>query len=201
MLRKLSYSLFLALSLLASQSVNASETGPQELVEQTTTEVLDTLAKRRAELEKDKDLVYKLTNEIVVPHLDLVAISKWVLAKNWRTASKEQKLRFIRAFKDMMIRTYAVAILDYDKQKLKYVPLRDDPANGDVTVRAEYIESGKAPVTINYRLHKRQNGWKVYDVTIDGVSIVATYRTSFGTEIRQTSLDALIERIEKKNNS
>ena len=88
--------------------------GPQQLVEQTTDKVLDTLSKRRDELEKDHQLIYSLTNEIVVPHFDFVSIARWVLAKHWRKATKEQKLRFIRAFRELMVKTYAVAILEFD---------------------------------------------------------------------------------------
>ena len=173
--------------------------GPQQLVEQTTEKVLDTLANRRKELENDHQLIYKLTNEIVVPHFDFVTIAKWVLAKHWRTATKEQKLRFIRAFRELMVKTYAVAILEYDGNKISYLPLRDDVSKGDVTVRTEFHQAGKPPVAINYSLHQRTSGWKVYDISVDGVSIVQTFRTSFGTEIKQTSLDAVIDRIEKKN--
>lgn len=178
---------------------SAEAMGPQQLVEQTTEKVLDILSNRRAELEKDHNLIYSLTNEIVVPHFDFISISKWVLGKNWRTASKQQKLRFIRAFRKLMVRTYAIAVLEYDDNKIKYLPLRDDLSKGDVTVRTEFYEAGKPPASINYSLHQRRDVWKVYDVSVDGVSIVATYRTSFATEIRQSSLDALIERIENKN--
>jgi len=177
---------------------SAEAVGPQQLVEQTTEKVLDILSNRRAELEKDHNLIYALTNEIVVPHFDFISISKWVLGKNWRTASKEQKLRFIKAFRQLMVKTYAIAVLEYDNNKIKYLPLRDDVSKGDVTVRTEFYEAGKPPASINYRLHQRRGVWKVYDVSVDGVSIVATYRTSFATEIRQSGLDALIERIEKK---
>lgn len=177
---------------------SAEALGPQQLVEQTTEKVLNILSNRRAELEKDHNLIYSLTNEIVVPHFDFISISKWVLGKNWRTASKEQKLRFIKAFRQLMVKTYAVAVLEYDNNKIKYLPLRDDVSKGDVTVRSEFYEAGKPPASINYRLHQRRDVWKVYDVSVDGVSIVSTYRTSFGSEIRQSGLDALIERIEKK---
>lgn len=182
-----------------AETAPVQPTDPQQLVEQTTSKVLDTLSSRRPELEKDHNLIYQLTNEIVVPHFDFVTISKYVLAKNWRTASKEQKLRFIKAFRQMMVKTYATAILEYDGNKIEYLPLRDDIAKGDVIVRSEFYLPGKPAVSINYNLHLRSDGWKVYDVSVDGVSIVTTYRTSFASEIRQSSLDTLIERIEEKN--
>ena len=184
---------------ITSVSDASEQVGPQQLVEQTTDKVLDILSKRRKELEKDHQLIYSLTNEIVVPHFDFVSISKWILARHWRKATKEQKLRFIRAFRELMVKTYAIAILEYDDNKITYLPLRDDVSKGDVTVRTEYNQHGKPPVAINYSLHQRTSGWKVYDISVDGVSIVTTFRTSFGTEIKQDGLDAVIERIEKKN--
>ena len=182
-----------------SISEASEQLGPQQLVEQTTDKVLDTLSERRKELEKDHQLIYDLTNEIVVPHFDFVSISKFILARHWRKATKDQKLRFIRAFRELMVKTYAVAILEYNGNKLTYLPLRDDVSKGDVTVRTEFHQPGKPPVSINYSLHQRKTGWKVYDISVDGVSIVTTFRTSFGTEIKQEGLDAVIDRIEKKN--
>ena len=184
-----------------AQTAAAEGLGPQELVQQTTQEVLDILANRRAELEKDYNLIYSLTNKIVVPHFDFISISKYVLGKYWRRADKQQKLRFIRAFRKLMVRTYATAVLEYDNNKISYLPLRTDPDSGDVTVRTEYHMKNQPPVSINYSLHQRSDAWKVYDVSVDGVSIVTTYRTSFATEIRESSLDALIERIEKKTSN
>lgn len=181
-----------------AQTGVAEAIGPQQLVQQTTEKVLDILANRRAELEQDHNLIYSLTNQIVVPHFDFISISKYVLGKNWRRANKQQKLRFIRAFRKMMVRTYATAVLEYDNNKISYLPLRAEPDTSDVTVRTEYYMKNKPPVSINYSLHQRSNAWKVYDVSVDGVSIVSTYRTSFATEIRQSGLDALIERIEQK---
>ena len=182
-----------------SISEATEQLGPQQLVEQTTDKVLDILSQRRVELEKDHQLIYDLTNEIVVPHFDFVSISKFILARHWRSASKDQKLRFIRAFRELMVKTYAIAILEYNGNKLTYLPLRDDVSKGDVTVRTEFHQPGKPPVAINYSLHQRKTGWKVYDISVDGVSIVTTFRTSFGTEIKQDGLETVIDRIEKKN--
>lgn len=200
MLRVATIAIILWFSLLLVSTGEAGEQlGPQQLVQQTTDKVLETLSHRRKELEKDHQLIYDLTNEIVVPHFDFVTIAKFVLARYWRTASKEQKLRFIRAFRELMVKTYAIAILEYNDNKIEYLPLRDDVSKEDVTVRTEFHLPGKPPVAINYSLHQRESGWKVYDISVDGVSIVTTFRTSFGTEIKQDGLDAVIERIEKKN--
>ncbi|MHA1567913.1 MAG: MlaC/ttg2D family ABC transporter substrate-binding protein [Alphaproteobacteria bacterium] len=172
---------------------------PQRLVQQVSEQVLARLKAERAVLEQHPDRIYALIEEQVLPHFDFIRMSAWVLGKYWRRASKEQKLRFIRAFRTLLVRTYGVALLEYTDQKIRFLPLRDDPANGNVTVRSEVIQPGGERVAINYRLHRRNGIWKVYDISVDGVSLVANYRTSFASEIKQKGLDALIERLERHN--
>jgi phospholipid transport system substrate-binding protein len=184
---------------MASVNASASTGDPQQLVIDTTDQMLGALKANRAELDQNPDLIYGLVKDIVLPHLDFVRMSSWVLGKHWRRASKEQKIRFVRAFRELMVRTYAVALLEYSDQKIEYVPLRDDPAGGDVTVRTQVIRSGKQPIAINYNLWRRKDEWKVYDIAVDGISLVANYRTSFASEIKDKGLDELITRLEQHN--
>ena len=172
--------------------------GPQELVQQTTEQTLSRLRSERVALQQNPDGIYDLVKEVITPHFDFVRISAWVLGKHWRTASKEQKLRFVRAFRTLLVRTYGVALLDYSEQEVRYLPLRDDPANGDVIVRSEVIQPNGDAVSLNYRLYQRNEAWKVYDISVDGISLVTNFRTSFATEIKQSSLDGLIQRLEDK---
>ena len=190
---------FSALLSVSSLTYAAVEDNPQQLVQVTTDKMLARLKQNKTELDKKPELIYDYVSEIVLPHFDFIRMSQWVLAKNWRVAEKEQKIRFIRAFRTLLIRTYGVALLEYTQQKINYLPLRSDLASGDVTVRTEIIEKGKQPVALNYSLHKKDKGWKVYDISVDGVSLISNYRTSFASEIKQTSIDALIERLEKHN--
>ncbi len=172
--------------------------GPQELVQQTTTQTLSRLQSERVALEQNPDGIYDLVKEIISPHFDFIRISAWVLGKHWRTASKEQKLRFVRAFRTLLVRTYGVALLDYTDQEIRYLPLRDDPTNGDVTVRSEVIQPNGEAVSLNFRLYQRNELWKVYDISVNGISLVTNFRTSFATEIKQAGLDNLIQRLEDK---
>lgn len=172
--------------------------GPQELVQQTTAQTLSRLQSEQAALQQNPDGIYDLVKEIISPHFDFIRISAWVLGKHWRTASKEQKLRFVRAFRTLLIRTYGVALRDYTDQEIRYLPLRDDPAKGDVTVRSEVIQPNGGAVALNFRLYKRNEVWKVYDISVDGISLVTNFRTSFATEIKQAGLDSLIQRLEDK---
>jgi len=173
--------------------------GPQELVKETTDQTLLRLQRDREALQQNPDGIYDLVKEVITPHFDFVRISAWVLGKYWRTASKEQKLRFVTAFRTLLVQTYGVVLLDYTEQEIRYLPLRDDPASGDVTVRTEVIQPNGDTVAINYRLYSNHGAWKVYDISVEGVSLVTNFRTSFATEIKQSGLDSLIQRLEAKS--
>jgi len=173
---------------------------PQALVKDTTEKMFTKLKAEKQNLDQNPDLIYGMVSEIVLPHFDFITMSKWVLGKNWRDASREQKISFIKAFRELMVRTYSVALLEYTDTEIKYKPLRDDESKGDVTVRTQ-AETGKGdPVSINYSLHKKKNGWKVYDISVEGVSLISNYRTTFASEVKQDGLDALIGRLQKHNN-
>ncbi|MGW8227932.1 MAG: MlaC/ttg2D family ABC transporter substrate-binding protein [Gammaproteobacteria bacterium] len=187
--------LFLCLSL---PLVGQAASGPQELVKETTDQTLLRLQRERTVLQQNPDGIYDLVKEVITPHFDFVRISAWVLGKYWRTASKDQKLRFVTAFRTILVQTYGVVLLDYTDQEIRYLPLRDDPASGDVTVRTEVVQPNGKVVSINYQLYLNNGAWKVYDISVEGVSLVTNFRTSFATEIKQSGLDTLIQRLEAK---
>ncbi len=195
-MKRLATLLVLALAVVAAPAAPADD--PQALVEQTTERMLATLKKERPLLEKEPERIYDLVSDIVLPHFDFVAMSRWALGPHWREASRKQKLRFVRAFRTLLVRTYATALLEYTDEEVVFLPLRDDPASGEVTVRTEVHRSAGEPIAIHYRLHLRRGAWKVFDVTVDGISLVANYRTSFDTEVREHGLDALIARLEER---
>ena len=199
MMRQFFYSLILIPLLLLNSSLAQAVEAPDVLVKNTTEKMLAAMDEKSKDLEEDPSLIYSLVSEIVLPHFDFVRMSRSVLAKNWKSASREQKLGFVRAFRDLMVRTYAVALLEYTNQKIHVLPVKMKAGDKNVTVRMEVLQNGKPPVIINYRLGLKKKGWKVYDITVDGVSLIANYRTSFAAEIKQQGLDALIARLEKRN--
>jgi len=194
---------FLTLALFVTATMPASVSAsddPQQLVVDTTDKRLAKLKEKKSELDKNPALVYGMVRNIVLPHFDFIRMSRWSLGKNWRKADKKQKIRFIKAFRELMIRTYAVALLEYTNQKISYLPLRDDVSKGDVTVRTAIIQPDGKKVAIHYSLYNRPNkGWKVYDISVEGISLISNYRTSFAMDVKKIGLDALIERLEKHN--
>ncbi len=194
------YSLILSVFLLLGSFSSAlAVPAPDVLIKNTTEKMLAALDEHSKELKQDPTVIYGLVSNIVLPHFDFIRMSRSVLAQNWKKATRKQKLSFVRAFRTLMVRTYAVALLEYTQQKIHVLPSRLKAGDKNATVRMEVLQPGKSPVIINYRLHLKKKGWKVYDVAVDGISLITNYRTSFASEVRQEGLDALIARLQKHN--
>lgn len=176
-----------------------AEMGPDELVRHTSEDVL-------AVIKQDKDIqagdlrkITALAEDKILPHFDFERMSRMVLGKHWRSASKEQQAQFMSEFRSLLIRTYASALAKYRNQTIDYKPFRAQPGDTSVTVKTEIIQPGGPSLPIDYTLAKVGNQWKVYDVVIEGVSLVTNYRGQFSGEIRQSGMDGLIQRLTQKN--
>ena len=195
---------FLLLSVVALPA--QAENSPLTLLESTTGSMLNALTDHKAELKKDPLVVNRLVERILIPHIDLISASKWVLGKHWRRADKQQKIRFIREFRTLLIRFYSSALADFlkthevKKDMIRFLPQRGD-ASDDVTIRSEVYSPGGKSIPVNYYLHQTRKGWKVYDVSVEGISMITTYRTSFANEIKQNGVDGLINSLAEKNSS
>lgn len=174
---------------------------PQSLVNETVEHLLITLRNKRSQIEKHPDQIYNLVEAIVLPHFDFDRMSKLVLAKHWKAATEGQKQRFIEQFRALIVRTYALSLLDYTDEKVRYLPMRGELKKRKVTVRTEVIKpgGGKA-LPIEYNMYLPADAWKVYDVKVDGVSLVLNYRKTYHSKIKQLGLDVLIEEMSQKSN-
>lgn len=197
------------IALLANNIVSANTQGPLEVLQQASDQMFTELNANRARLSNNPAEVQKVIEQILLPHIDIITASKWVLGKHWRTASKDQKLKFIRQFRNLLLRFYSTALAEYlaDKQGEKLDPamiqfkrLRAAPEDTDITVRSDVIPTSGKPIPVNYHMHLTDKGWKVYDVSVEGISVITTYRTSFGSEIAANGLDSLIAALSDKNN-
>ena len=173
---------------------NAATGAPDLVVHKTTDDLLATIRTDRAAYAKDHAKLYKMAEEKVLPHFDFVRMSQWVLGLNWRTATPEQRGRFVAQFRDLLVRTYSTALLNYTDQEIIYRPLNMKPTDDDVLVRTEVKQNGGAPnIPINYSFYKNKEGaWKVYDVTIDGVSLVTNYRSVYASKVKDQGMDGLL---------
>ncbi len=189
----------LVLFLPSGVAVGGKGDDPHALVKNTSERMLTILRKQREELKQHPEKIYELVNEIVIPHFDFTRISRWVLGKYWRRATPEQRRRFENEFRTLLVKTYATSLLEFVDDEFRYPPVRMKPGAKRVTVRTDVIRRGAPPVRIEYRLFRGKEGWKAYDVLVEGVSLVANYRSSFAEEIRKAGLDALIARLAEHN--
>ncbi len=187
------------LALLGSATVAGEITPPDVLLRQTSDEVIEVLKAKKDQLKDDPDLVYELVNEYILPHLDEVTIAKLALGKNWRLASREQKLEFIEEFKMLLIRTYGKSLSEFRDQTIRYFPVNMKEGDKKVVVKSEVLQPGGPSIPVSYRMRIKDSGWKVYDLSIDGVSLVTSYRGTFAQEVRKGGIDGLLKMLKNKN--
>ncbi|WP_129642881.1 MlaC/ttg2D family ABC transporter substrate-binding protein [Peristeroidobacter agariperforans] len=193
-------SLVAALGLFAgsAQAQDAAKLGPQELVSKVANDTLKDLDANRAEYAKNKGKVRELVDKNMLPYFDTAYSAQLVLAKHWRTATPEQRKRFVEAFYQSLLQNYGEALLEFTPDRLKILPFQGNPADKVATVRTEIRRDNGSRVPVNYSLRQTDNGWKAYDVQIEGVSYVKSFRTDFGAEIDQKGLEAVIQRLEQQ---
>lgn len=186
------------LALLVSAAVQA-QSAPDALVKQVTEEV-------RTLIKQDKDLqtgnpskIYKLVEDKVFPHLNFSRTTQLAMGKNWRDASAEQKEQLMNEFRSLLVRTYATSLAQFKDQNIDYKPLKAQASDSEVLVATEVKQSGGQSIGLDYRMNKTPNGWKVFDISVDGVSLVTTYRGEFNERIRQGGIDGLIKALADKN--
>ena len=191
----------LVLAMLVAGSVGAQPQAPDVLVKTVTTEVVELIAKDKEIRAGDRGKLLQLIEAKVLPHFSFESMTALAMGQSWGKATPEQKKRLIEEFKTLLVRTYASALAAYSDQRFEYRPLRARPTDTDVTVQVRIIQSGAQPVPIDYSMEKTAGGWKVYDVMVGGVSLVANYRTEFNSTVRAAGVDGLIKNLEAKNRS
>jgi phospholipid transport system substrate-binding protein len=174
---------------------------PDVLVKTVTTEVVDLISKDKDIRSGDRAKLIQLIEAKVLPHFNFQAMTALAMGQSWNKAAPEQKKQLTEEFKTLLVRTYASALAAYSEQKFDYRPLRARPTDTDVTVQVRVIQSGAQPVPIDYSMEKTGGGWKVYDVMVGGVSLVANYRTEFNSTVRSSGVDGLIKNLQAKNRS
>jgi phospholipid transport system substrate-binding protein len=141
-----------------------------------------------------------LADEAVLPHVDFVTLSRWVLGKHWRKATPAQREAFMTQFREMLMVTYLRRVNAYRETAVRFIPLRNIPENGRVEVQAEVEPEGAPIVNVTFRMHRVDDDWLIYDVSVEGISLVATHRSGFSQEISRNGIDGLIARLSEINN-
>jgi phospholipid transport system substrate-binding protein len=185
--------------MLLALSVGAQEMKPDELVKKVTDDVMAAIKSDKQLAAGDKQKALKLAEEKIIPHVDFEEATRLAVGRSWRQASPEQRKQLVTEFRRMLVRTYSNAISAYQGQTMKVMPLHMKEGDTDVTVRNQYIRPGAKPVQLDYQMHKVGSEWKIYDIVVEGVSLVLTYRSEFDAVVKQEGVDGLIKRMAAKS--
>ncbi|MEQ8659896.1 MAG: ABC transporter substrate-binding protein [Gammaproteobacteria bacterium] len=189
----------LALLLMLTAQAAWAADDPTAIVQTTTDKVLDRVRADKPALQSDPGKMYDLVSELIFPHFDFGIMSQWVLGEHWSGADDARREAFVEQFRKLLVRTYATALLEFSSQEITYPPVEQKGGGATAVVKQDISQPGSSVIPIVYRLHNKTGDWKVFDVSVDGVSLVKTYRASFGSMIRDGGLDSLIASLDSKN--
>ncbi len=183
------------------QTCIAAVERPEVMLERITTDMINELKKNDKILKKDPNRVVEIIDKILAPYMDSGSMAKWVAGRNaWRKATPSQRARFTSEFRDLLIRTYGATLLEYKNQKVEYLPLRGDlEGKKRVLVSSLIREPGKESIKLTYRLVARSDRWKVYDISIEGVSLLKGFRSQFLQELERTGMDKVTAKLQEHN--
>jgi phospholipid transport system substrate-binding protein len=180
-------------------SALAQDIAPEEMVRKMTTDVLESIKADKQLQAGDRRKALALAEQKILPHVDFREAAMLAMGKSWATATPAQQAQVVNEFRSMLVRIYSNAIDVYRGQTLKILPVRMAPGATEVTVRNQYLREGRPPVAVEYSMKKTPEGWKIYDITVEGVSLVLTYRAEFESITRASGVDGLIKRLQQKN--
>ncbi len=190
---------FVALTLLAISQLAVAAVAADVFVKGIADDVITIVKKDKDIQSGDQQKVFALAEEKIMPHFNFEHVCRLVLGKNYSKANKDQQEAFQKEFRTLMLFTYASALSKYRNQTIEYKPLKDYADDKQVVVKTQILQPGGQPIAVDYTLEGINDDWKVYDITIEGVSLVTNYRNQFGNEIRQNGIDGLIQKLVDKN--
>lgn len=181
-------------------AVAAAQTAsPDALVQKVTQRIIELIQKNRDAYARDHGKLYAMVDEEVLPYFDFRVMSRAVLGRYWRQAGEAQRNRFVEEFRELLVRTYATALLKYNDEEIRVLPFRGAPEDKQVLVRTEIVQQGGPSIPMNFSFYRSGEGWKVYDIAIEGVSLVTSYRSTYAQRIQSQGLDGLIASLTEAN--
>ena len=188
------------LAALAPALVGAQES-PDALVKRTTDEVLAIIKADKEVQAGNMSKVTALAEQKVLPHFDFTRMTRLAVGRNWAQATDAQKEALTKEFRTLLVRTYSTSLSQYRNQTIEVKPTRVGAQDKDAVVRTAVIQQGGPQIPIDYAMEKADGGWKVYDVVIDGASLVTTYRGTFNDQIQKGGIDGLVKTLQERNRS
>jgi len=201
-MNKLESGFLLGMLLAAPVFAQAQDVAPDALAKKVTEEVIAAIKTDKDIRAGNSDKVLDLVEAKVLPHFNFTRMTRLAIGAPWRQATASQQQSLVSEFRALLVHTYTSAFTQYRDQLIVYRPLKQQPGDTEVLVRSQIKQIGGAdPIDVNYSMEKTDQGWKVYDVTIAGVSLVQNYRSTFNTEIQKSGIDGLIASLTNKNKS
>lgn len=191
----------LLLLVMVSQMAFSAEINPQQLIKQTTDTVLGKIRANSEVYKADPDKLYALVDEVVLPHFNFSAMTNLALGRYREEFDDSQKPRIVNEFRTLLVRTYGKALIEYNDQKITYLDMLGSIEEGRVKVRTEIAQPSGTSIPLDYSLRLGKQGWKVYDIKVDGISLVTNYRSSFAREIKKNGVEGLISLLQERNQS
>jgi phospholipid transport system substrate-binding protein len=180
-------------------SAPAQEVGPEELVRRVTADVLEAIQKDKDLQAGDRRKALALAEQKILPLVDFREATRLAAGRSWNSATPEQRDRLVKQFQTLLVRIYSNAIGVYRGQTMRVQPVKMAPGATEVSVRNQYLSPGRPPTSVEYAMRKTPEGWKVYDITVEGVSLVLTYRGEFEQIVRESGIEGLIQRLAERN--
>ena len=185
--------------LLLVQPVWAVDSVPELLIKQTANDVLASIKSNKDVYQAQPAKLYAMVDEKVLRHFDFDRMTNLALGRYKRKVNDSQKKQLVEAFRSLLVRTYAKALLEYNDEVLIFLPMRGSLDKGEVTIRTEIEQKGGFPIPINYAMYENDGNWQVYDLSIDNISLVTNYRSSFAKQIKNKGIDNLIKTLQERN--
>ncbi len=198
-MKNILYSLLLMCFLTVLPAHAAEVVAPDVLAKNVTAEVLATLRADKEIQAGDLGKAAALIETRILPHFNFPTTTRLAMGKNWRQATPEQRQALTSEFRTLLVRTYAASLMLYHDQTIEYQPVKLKPGDTDVLVKSAVRQARGEPISVDYRMEKTENGWKVYDVKFAGISLVENYRSTFSAEIQRNGVDGLIKALAEKN--
>ena len=177
-----------------------AQSSPMPMLQSTSDEMIGALKANKATLKSNPQFVYGLVNRILLPHVDVTSMAHAVLGRQvWDNATQQQRDEFTRQFTTLLVHTYSAALAAYQDQEVKFLPIRGDVNGSRVQVNSQILQQGGPTISVSYRLVLHGDEWQVYDFSVDGVSMIQSFRSQFASELNQGNLDSLISRLSAHN--
>ena len=193
--------LALIAGLVIALGAHAQEVAPDVLIKSVTEQVLDVARNDKDIRAGSSKRAIEVAETKVLPYFDFTRMTRLALGREWRQASSAQRQALTEGFQSLSVRTYSKALTEYRNQSIDYKPLKMQDGAADVKVSAEIKQTGRKPIQLDYYLERQDKGWKVYDIEVEGISLIANYRASFAAEISRGGIDGLIQSLQAKNKS